>query len=549
MDIIYCSRRRGSKEAKLYKNSAKEIAANAHEEDIAIRKDTKHKDSELTCALLAEVGGTSSGGTTANTKVLRQLNRSLSDSDMFSSSRFMNQMMLQEEEEAEANHDQGTATPSKRLQHAALHRGRSSSEDYSYQSNHTPTHNNRHQNVHSLDDDLKEDPGADMFQSIMLEKKKEKKGVVDYTYGIAKGTLKVGYKGTRGTLRVGFKGTKSVGKALKRTVLPPSSNIGGSGSGKHISFNVGSEGNTQEAIGLAADSTSKQQRQQPRRNSTMSLSPIRSQPITPIRSDMTDIRAVSVGGPDVEYTTHFDSEPGVDVIRISSPSAPKIIFADTNKGKGAGGQKQRLHTSATSPSPTARRVCAATLSLPDKSRQMVSSTLTKLSRTATATRADSGLSNTSTATVTSSSTSIASNKIHKSLQDVFGQPNELDLSFLKGDAASIGVTPATRTTKKTKHSTSTRGEECAAAEHSNSNIYHQGGEGVMMMDDRRSDTSKEDKMSDMGRIDNLQYESLVARALWESHWREEWCGIYSYPAPRMDVYAPFTSQPAFSIGK
>mmetsp|Transcript_23947 Transcript_23947/g.44519 ORF Transcript_23947/g.44519 Transcript_23947/m.44519 type:complete len:594 (+) Transcript_23947:57-1838(+) len=42
----------------------------------------------------------------------------------------------------------------------------------------------------------------------------------------------------------------------------------------------------------------------------------------------------------------------------------------------------------------------------------------------------------------------------------------------------------------------------------------------------------------------LQEESLVARCLWESHWREEWCGMYE---SCVSFYAPMASSPCLEI--
>lgn len=40
------------------------------------------------------------------------------------------------------------------------------------------------------------------------------------------------------------------------------------------------------------------------------------------------------------------------------------------------------------------------------------------------------------------------------------------------------------------------------------------------------------------------HESLVARCLWESHWREEWCGVYE---TCVSFYAPSTKSPCLEI--
>jgi hypothetical protein len=42
----------------------------------------------------------------------------------------------------------------------------------------------------------------------------------------------------------------------------------------------------------------------------------------------------------------------------------------------------------------------------------------------------------------------------------------------------------------------------------------------------------------------LFFESLVARSLWESHWREEWCGIYENG---LTFYAPLTETPCLEL--
>jgi hypothetical protein len=42
----------------------------------------------------------------------------------------------------------------------------------------------------------------------------------------------------------------------------------------------------------------------------------------------------------------------------------------------------------------------------------------------------------------------------------------------------------------------------------------------------------------------LLHESLGARCLWESHWREEWCGIYE---TCVSFYAPSTKSPCLEI--
>ena len=48
------------------------------------------------------------------------------------------------------------------------------------------------------------------------------------------------------------------------------------------------------------------------------------------------------------------------------------------------------------------------------------------------------------------------------------------------------------------------------------------------------------KMSD----ETLLAESVVARSLWDSHWREEWCALY---ASRIEFYAPFSKKPILSL--
>jgi hypothetical protein len=42
----------------------------------------------------------------------------------------------------------------------------------------------------------------------------------------------------------------------------------------------------------------------------------------------------------------------------------------------------------------------------------------------------------------------------------------------------------------------------------------------------------------------LVCESLVARCLWESHWREEWCGVYR---KSFVFYAPLTHRPCLEL--
>lgn len=42
----------------------------------------------------------------------------------------------------------------------------------------------------------------------------------------------------------------------------------------------------------------------------------------------------------------------------------------------------------------------------------------------------------------------------------------------------------------------------------------------------------------------LLHGALVARALWDTHWREEWCGIYT---SKIEYYAPLTNKPVFSL--
>ena len=44
----------------------------------------------------------------------------------------------------------------------------------------------------------------------------------------------------------------------------------------------------------------------------------------------------------------------------------------------------------------------------------------------------------------------------------------------------------------------------------------------------------------------LVCESLVARCLWESHWREEWCGVYK---KGIVFYAPLTQKPCLELCK
>lgn len=40
--------------------------------------------------------------------------------------------------------------------------------------------------------------------------------------------------------------------------------------------------------------------------------------------------------------------------------------------------------------------------------------------------------------------------------------------------------------------------------------------------------------------------AIVARALWDTHWREEWCEINP---SKLDFYAPLTNKPVFSLCK
>ena len=44
--------------------------------------------------------------------------------------------------------------------------------------------------------------------------------------------------------------------------------------------------------------------------------------------------------------------------------------------------------------------------------------------------------------------------------------------------------------------------------------------------------------------EKLVHGSLVARSLWESHWREEWCGLYD---SRLVFYAPLSKRPALTL--
>lgn len=44
--------------------------------------------------------------------------------------------------------------------------------------------------------------------------------------------------------------------------------------------------------------------------------------------------------------------------------------------------------------------------------------------------------------------------------------------------------------------------------------------------------------------ESLLAESVVARSLWDSHWREEWCALYK---SRIDFYAPFSKKPILSL--
>lgn len=74
----------------------------------------------------------------------------------------------------------------------------------------------------------------------------------------------------------------------------------------------------------------------------------------------------------------------------------------------------------------------------------------------------------------------------------FLSKSELDRWFLRGDAATIGVAPL----KSTE--------------------------------------------------DDLPYGTLIARALWDTHWREEWCEITS---TKLDFYAPLSNKPVFSLSK
>lgn len=45
---------------------------------------------------------------------------------------------------------------------------------------------------------------------------------------------------------------------------------------------------------------------------------------------------------------------------------------------------------------------------------------------------------------------------------------------------------------------------------------------------------------------SLVYDCLVARCLWESHWREEWCGVYE---GTLSFYAPLTKKPSLELCK
>jgi hypothetical protein len=42
----------------------------------------------------------------------------------------------------------------------------------------------------------------------------------------------------------------------------------------------------------------------------------------------------------------------------------------------------------------------------------------------------------------------------------------------------------------------------------------------------------------------LIHESCVARCLWESHWREEWCGMHN---SCLSFYSPLTQSPSIEI--
>lgn len=46
--------------------------------------------------------------------------------------------------------------------------------------------------------------------------------------------------------------------------------------------------------------------------------------------------------------------------------------------------------------------------------------------------------------------------------------------------------------------------------------------------------------------DELLHGALIARALWDTHWREEWCEITS---TKLDFYAPLSNRPVFSLSK
>jgi Protein of unknown function (DUF1769)/Protein of unknown function, DUF547 len=83
-------------------------------------------------------------------------------------------------------------------------------------------------------------------------------------------------------------------------------------------------------------------------------------------------------------------------------------------------------------------------------------------------------------------------RISDMLHSVVDTPSEFDLSFLRGSAAHVGVSP---TKKDSAHG-------------------------------------------------SLLWESLVARSLWESHWREEWCGVYEYG---LTFYAPLTETPCLEL--
>jgi Protein of unknown function, DUF547 len=116
-------------------------------------------------------------------------------------------------------------------------------------------------------------------------------------------------------------------------------------------------------------------------------------------------------------------------------------------------------------------ILAGELSAPEQSCRTVSNMLSKIS---------------------SHPMTLGTSSIANTLYSIVDKSSEFDLSFLRGSAAHVGVSP----TKK---------------------------DGVH---------------------GSLLLESLVARSLWESHWREEWCGIYEHG---LAFYSPLTDIPCLEL--